>query len=117
MAQYLASREPGLDEWERSLDERERGVDAWSAVWPVVSADGAPGGFQAAFQCLARRRVRVARWPMGTGYAGQRAAWRKGVLRHFRCFFALLLVFILAFDAPLLRLSLVRSVIHFPLQP
>lgn len=110
----------GRGAWSPGSGSWQPGSAGWlvgSAVWTDGSADGAPGGFQAAVQRLEWRDLWVARGAAGTGHAGQRAAWREGVLRPCRRLFVLLLFFILAFHVPLLRLSRVRSVIHFPLQP
>jgi len=88
-----------------------------SAVWTDGSADGAPGGFQAAVPRLEWRRVQVARGAAGTGHPGERTARRECILMQSGGLPLILLTFFLAFHALLIRLSLVRSVIHFPLLP
>jgi hypothetical protein len=111
---------PGSGAWSPGSGSWQPGSAGWlggSAGWTAGSADGAPGGFQAAVRCLEWRRRRVPRDATGAGQKIHRAAWREGVLRPFRHFFVLLLIFVLAFHVPFLRLSRVRSVIHFPLQP
>jgi len=113
----------GRGAWSPGSGNWQPGSRDWlveSAVWTDGSADGAPGGFQTAVQRLAWRDLWVARTAAGTGHAGPRGTAggvEGGRFEAVSPLFVLLLFFVLAFHVPFLRLSLVRSVIHFPLQP